>query len=185
MQQAHQCKLIMHAQQIRTQIVSEAKRRMIESVNRIRKCLGLLTEEEIWRRPNEHTVSVGNLVLHLCGNARQWILSGLGGRADHRERDREFAVPGPVDTAKLLQDMDALMDEIDQVLQQLTSEALVTGRSVQGFEETGIGIILHVVEHFSYHTGQIVYYTKVTKNIDLGLYQGINLNQTASRSDQV
>lgn len=151
-----------------------------ESVARIKRCLHLLNEEEVWHRPNEHTVSVGNLVLHLCGNARQWILSGMGGQKDHRRRSEEFSEEGPIPISQLIRDLDALMAEIEQVLNQVTPEQLIKKRKVQGFDETGIGIIIHVVEHFSYHTGQIVYFVKSTKNIDLGLYSGIDLSQTSS-----
>lgn len=162
-------------------IIQESKRRMLEeSVTRIKKCLHLLHEDEIWYRPNEHTVSIGNLVLHLCGNARQWILSGIGGQQDHRRRNEEFSEEGPIPTSKLLNDLNQLMIEVEKVLDQMTPEQLMKKRKVQGFDETGIGIIIHVVEHFSYHTGQIVYYVKSKKNIDLGLYSGVDLNQTSS-----
>lgn len=170
----------MLSQQILTQTVLETRRRMMdESVGRIKKCLYLLSEEEIWHRPNEHTVSIGNLVVHLCGNARQWMLSGLGGYEDRRRRSEEFDKKGPMATSKLLEEMDTLMAEINKVLEQLSPEELVKPRKVQGFDETGIGIIMHVVEHFSYHTGQIVYYTKTTKNIDLGFYKDVDLSQTS------
>lgn len=162
-------------------LIEEVKRRIIEeSVPRIKKCLGQLTEEEIWHRPNENVVSVGNLVLHLCGNARQWILSGLGNHPDHRQRDEEFDTKGPLSTSALIQSLDELAVAIAQVLGQATPETLVASRVVQGFEETGISILVHVTEHFSYHTGQITYYVKTRKNIDLQYYGGQNLNQTSS-----
>ena len=49
-------------------------------------------------------------------------------------------------------------------------------RSVQGFNFSGIGILVHVVEHLSYHTGQIAFYTKQLKNEQLGFYGDIDLN---------
>ena len=166
---------------IRDTLIQDVKRRIIqESVPRIKKCLDQLTEEEIWYRPNENVVSVGNLVLHLCGNVRQWILSGLGGYPDHRQRDEEFKKKGPLPTSTLVQLLDELSVAITQVLDQVTPEALVAPRIVQGFEETGISILVHVTEHFSYHTGQITYYVKTRKNIDLQYYGGQDLNQTSS-----
>ena len=168
-------------QQLSSNIIQESKRRMIgESVNRVKKCLHFLTEEEIWYRPNEHTNSVGNLVLHLCGNARQWILSGMGGKPDTRKRDLEFSEEGPMPTANLIQMLDELMAEVEDVLNHFDPTQWTVSRKVQGFDETPIGILLHVVEHFSYHTGQIVYYLKSSKNIDLGLYKDIDLNQTSA-----
>ncbi len=159
-------------------LVGETKRRIIEeSVPRIKKCLSKLTEEEIWRRPNRETVSVGNLVLHLCGNVSQWILAGLGNFPDTRERDREFNEEGGISTEKLMKDMDDLMLKVAEVLDQLSPDDLLKKRHVQGFEETGMAILIHVTEHFSYHTGQITYYVKANKNIDMKYYGGIDLNK--------
>ncbi len=150
-----------------------------ESVPRIKASLQQLSEAEIWQRPNEQTVSVGNLVLHLCGNVRQWILTGLGGQPDTRQRSEEFSEPGPLPAEKLIRDLDSLMAAVDRVLAQMTPEQWVARRTVQGFDETGIGILIHVVEHFSYHTGQIVYAVKSRKNVDLKFYTGIDLDQTS------
>ena len=63
---------------------------------RIVGCLEQLSDDEIWWRPNEASNSIGNLVLHICGNMRQWIISGLGGAEDLRQRDKEFDERGPV-----------------------------------------------------------------------------------------
>src|SRR5205085_2382135 len=85
----------------------ESRRRLIdESLPRIRKCLAELSDEEIWFRPNEQSNSMGNLVLHLCGNVGQYVLSGLGGAADHRRRPEEFSERGPVPRADLLTRLD-------------------------------------------------------------------------------
>ena len=161
-------------------LITEVKRRIIsESVPRIKKCLAQLTEEEIWHRPNEHVVSVGNLVLHLGGNLRQWVLSGLGGQPDHRQRDQEFSRTDHLPTGQLTRQLDELMEEVTQTLDQLTPENLVTVRRVQGYEESGVSILMHVTEHFSYHTGQITYYVKTRKNVDLQYYGGQDLNRTS------
>ena len=160
-------------------LISEVKRRIIgESVPRIKQCLGQLTEEEIWHRPNENVVSVGNLVLHLQGNLRQWVLSGLGGQPDHRQRDREFDQTDPLPAAELMRQLDALMAEVEAVLDRLTPADLVATHRVQGYDETGVAILMHVTEHFSYHTGQITYFVKTRKNVDLQYYGGHDLNQT-------
>ena len=147
-----------------------------EGVPRIKKCLSELTEKEIWQRPNENLASVGNLVLHLCGNVRQWIVAGLGGREDTRIRQTEFDEKGPIPSQKLIADLEAVMAEVEEVLQELQPEDLLAIRSVQGlFTESGISILVHVMEHFSYHVGQITWYTKQVKNIDVGYYAGLDL----------
>lgn len=162
-------------------LVDEVRRRIIEeSVPRIKKCLHLLNEPQIQDRPNEQTVSVGNLVLHLMGNLRQWVLSGIDGQTDHRQRSQEFAETEPIPTKKLIRNLDSLMTEVDQALTRITPEALTEKRNVQDFEESVLAILVHVTEHFSYHTGQITYYTKSTLNVDTQYYAGVDLDKTSS-----
>lgn len=158
-------------------LISEVRHRLFEeSIPRIRTCLSMLTEEEIWHRPNENSNSVGNLVLHLCGNARQWILSGLGNAPDMRNRQKEFDQLELIPTKQLLDDLDKLQFELNQVLHKLTPQDLVKEKTIQGFNETGISILVHVTEHFSYHVGQITYYVKLYKNIDTAYYAGLDLD---------
>lgn len=148
-----------------------------EGVPRIKKCLAQLSDEEIWHRPNENLVSIGNLVLHLCGNVRQWIVAGLGKRKDTRFRQLEFDEIGPVATEKLIADLEKVMAEVETVLTEVTPDSLLEKHLVQGiFEETGVSILVHVVEHFSYHVGQIARDTKMIKNMDVEFYGGIDLD---------
>jgi uncharacterized damage-inducible protein DinB len=158
-------------------ILAETRRRLFkDSMPRIRKCLAHLSAEEIWHRPNAEVVSVGNLILHLCGNVRQNIVSGLGGAPDDRVRDREFSEPGPLPAAELLARLDDLMADVDRALDRLDPARLLELHRVQGFEETAVSILVHVIEHFSYHVGQITYYVKTRKAVDLGYYAGVDLN---------
>jgi uncharacterized damage-inducible protein DinB len=158
-------------------LIAETRRRLFkDSMPRIRKCLAQLDEEEIWHRPNAEVVSVGNLVLHLCGNVRQNIVSGLGGAPDDRVREREFSEPGPLPAADLLARLDRLMADVDRALDRLDPASLLEIRRVQGFEESAVSILVHVIEHFSYHVGQITYYVKSKKAVDLGYYAGLDLN---------
>lgn len=162
------------SQQFAQILLGETHRRLIEeSIPRIEKCLAQLTVDEIWHRPNAQTVSVGNLVLHLCGNVRQWLIAGLGGQPDTRNRPEEFAETGPLPTKVLLHQLDQLRSEITALLPLLSPDQLTQNYTVQGFQETGVSILVHVVEHFSYHTGQISYAVKTRKNIDLGYYPDI------------
>jgi uncharacterized damage-inducible protein DinB len=145
---------------------------------RIRKCLQELSQQEIWRRPNENLASVGNLVLHLCGNVRQWIISGIGGEKDRRERWKEFDEKGPIPRDELLRRLESTLDEAAEVIRKADITALVQPRTIQGELTTGVIAIYHVCEHFSYHTGQISLHTKLLKNIDLGYYKKRDLNVT-------
>ena len=158
-------------------LVAESKRRMLdESLPRIKKCLDLLSDEEIWRQPNDETVSIGNLVLHLCGNVRQWIVSGLGGAEDPRDRDAEFAQRGTIPKADLAVRLEDTLREAAEAMDRVDAASLLETRRVQGQIETGLGILVHVVEHFSYHTGQISLAVKLLKGVDLGYYAGQDLN---------
>ena len=160
-------------------LVSEIRRRLIgESQERILKCLDLLSEEEIWHKPNENSNSVGNLVLHLCGNVTQWLFTTMGETSDHRQRQKEFDERGPISREILKEKITSLMDHADQILINLDLGQLTGTYRVQGYEENGIAILIHITEHFSYHVGQITYFVKARKNLDVGYYAGQDLNQT-------
>lgn len=162
------------AQALVREIVAEAERRLFdESMARIKRCLGTLSEAEIWRRPNAETVSVGNLVLHLCGNVRQWIISGLGGAPDVRDRPREFSEKGPIPTDALIEQLESTVEEALEEVHNLSVDDFLGKHTIQGFSEVGIAALIHVIEHFSYHTGQITLATKMMKAIDMKYYPGI------------
>ena len=143
---------------------------------RIEKCLAELDETDLWLRPNGASNSVGNLLLHLCGNITQYILSSLGGQPDHRMRDAEFAAEGGFTKQQLWEKLEATTTEAARVISEVSEAELLRVRSVQGFQLSGIGIVVHVVEHYSYHTGQISFWTKQLKNKDLRFYAGLDLN---------
>lgn len=161
---------------VANELIEHAVFRLEENTPRIKKCLDELTEEEVWKRPNASSNCVGNLVLHLCGNIRQYTISSLGEKVDNRERDREFDTKGGFSKAELFEKLSSTVDEAVEVIQNLEEEKLLKERSVQGFEYSGVGNIIHVVEHYSYHTGQIAFWTKLLKDKDLGFYAGVDLN---------
>lgn len=149
-------------------VIQEARRILAEVyAPRIASCLKQLSEEQIWWRPNSASNSVGNLVLHLQGNVRQWIICGLGGQEDRRERDREFAETGPLPRRVLLAGLRKTVKEADQVLASLGKPQLLRRFSVQGCNVTGLQAVLHVAEHFAFHAGQIIYVTKLKSAKDL------------------
>ncbi len=166
---------------IHTLLVNEVERRLFEEgIPRIEKCLNELSETEVWQRPNEQSNSVGNLILHLCGNVRQWIIAGLGYEADVRHRQTEFDERGPIPKAQLLDKLKALEADARETLAKVKEEELVQIHKVQAFEETGVSILVHVTEHFSYHVGQITYFVKAIKNMDMAYYAGIDLEKKSN-----
>ncbi len=150
--------------------------RLDENTEKIGKCLDMLTEDEIWKHPNHSSNSIGNLILHLCGNIRQYAISSLSGTEDVRERDKEFSKQAYVAKKELFEKLAQTVDEAKHVIEQADVDNLLRKRHVQGYHFSGMGIIIHVTEHYSYHTGQIALLTKLWKNEDLGFYAGIDLN---------
>ena len=132
------------------------------------ECLERLSEEEIWWRPNEASNSAGNLVLHLCGNMRQWIISGLGGAKDIRERDKEFSERGPMARSALGERFGQTVKECCAVLERLKPEDLTRRYRIQAFDVTGYEAAAQVTQHVAYHLGQIIYLTKLKRAEDLG-----------------
>jgi uncharacterized damage-inducible protein DinB len=147
-----------------------ARSKLADHLAQIGRCVELLAPDEIWRRSNTHTNSVGNLVLHLTGNVRQWIVGGLGGEKIERDRPAEFAERGPLPAAELLGGLQSTVGRVLEILSSLDATALEARRSIQGYEVSGLSAVFHVVEHFAFHTGQIVHMTKVLKDVDLSLY---------------
>jgi uncharacterized damage-inducible protein DinB len=137
---------------------------------KIERCLEQLTDEEVWWRANQESNSIGNLLLHLSGNARQWIVCGLGGASDKRERQREFDERALVPRSDLFARLKQTVSEVDEVLARFDPAQMLTPRQIQGTEVTALEAIFHVVEHFSMHAGQIVYITKQLTAHDLHFY---------------
>lgn len=161
---------------IETEIKANIILRLNENLPRIEKCLSQLSEGEVWHKPNENLNSIANLILHLCGNITQYIIASIGGEEDKRQRDEEFSSSGTYTKTELLEKITEVVKTSSVVIDKMTSADLMKVRSVQGFTYTGIANLIHVAEHFSYHTGQIAFITKQLKNKDLGFYANMDLN---------
>jgi uncharacterized damage-inducible protein DinB len=134
---------------------------------RIIGCIEQLSPQQIWWRPNEASNSVGNLVLHLAGNVHQWIISGLGGAADVRQRELEFSERGPLPRRVLMNCLRGTVGEACRALRKLSAEDLARVHSIQKYRATGMDAVFHVAEHFSHHAGQIILLTKMLTGSDL------------------
>lgn len=137
---------------------------------KIERCLELLGDDQIWWRSNSESNSIGNLVLHLSGNARQWIVSGVGGANDVRARSQEFAERSLIPRDELLKRLRETVADANDVLRRLDPATLLEQRRIQGCDVTLLDAIFHVVEHFSMHAGQIIYITKLLSVSDLHFY---------------
>ena len=151
---------------------SADKLRQLES--RIEQCLDRLSPEQIWWRSSEENNSIGNLVLHLTGNVRQWILSAVGGAPDTRERDAEFAARSQANLREVRSRLADTVAQASMLIEGLPAERLAARIQVQGYEKTVLEAIYHVVGHFAEHTGQIIYITKTLRKEDLGFYKHLS-----------
>ena len=138
---------------------------------KIERCLALLNDEQIWWRSNTESNSIGNLILHLCGNARQWIVGGLGSANDARDRDAEFARREVIPRQDLLSLLRQTIDDVDATLESFNPDGLLERKRIQELDVTALEAIFHVVEHFSMHTGQIILLAKMLTNADLAFYE--------------
>lgn len=141
---------------------------------RLRKCVESLTDEQVWWRPNEASNSVGNLILHLNGNVRQWLVASFNRSEDSRDRPAEFGARQLIPASALLTKLDATMREASEVLARLTESDLLATYHIQGYTVSGLRGVYQVVEHFGMHYGQIVFITKFLRGEDLRFYSELD-----------
>ena len=137
---------------------------------RLREAVGRLSDEQLWLRPGPASNAVGNLLLHLAGNVRQHIISGVGGAEDVRDRPAEFAATGGANRAELLEKLERTVVEAAAVLEACDPNLLLEKRTIQGKEVVLFDDIYHVVEHFSYHTGQLIAMVKALQQRGFSWY---------------
>jgi uncharacterized damage-inducible protein DinB len=156
---------------------TEVDRRLNEGATRVETCLAMISRDELWQKPGEQLVSIGNLVNHMCGNISQWVLGGLGGEDYVRQREREFTdITGEQPDALAFR-LRETVDRARAVVAGLAESEIEREYTVQGFRETGVGMLIHAVEHLSYHVGQITFYVKLIKGVDVGYYRGVDLDK--------
>ena len=143
-----------------TAMIALSRRYLPEYLTKIRLAVSVLDDQVVWARPNEASNSIGNLMLHLAGNARQWIVSGVGGAPDLRDRQREFDQRTPLSVTTLIDRLEQTISDVDRVLASLTPADLNARRTIQANDVSVLEAIYHVVEHFSMHTGQIILLAK-------------------------
>jgi len=155
--------------------LAESRKQMFEECwRRMRSTVEGLSEEQLWWRPNEASNSIGNLLLHLNGNVRQWIVTSFNQREDRRNRPAEFAEKSGGPASELLAKLGATLDEADAIFARLTEEELAAPMDIQGYHVTGLEAVYHVVGHFAMHYGQIIYIAKALQGKDLGFYSHLN-----------
>jgi hypothetical protein len=149
------------ADELAAAVGAEAANELASALVKIKHCLSQLTEEQVWWRSQPSLNSIGNLLLHLCGNVRQWIVAGLGGATDGRDRPAEFSERGPIPKDELVRKLEAMVDEAKAVLARQTARQFLEARRIQGFDVTGLAAIFDSVPHFRGHTQEIIHMTRL------------------------
>lgn len=147
-------------EQLSAALSAEANLELSEALDRIRHCLRQLSDEQIWSRSRPDMNGVGNLLLHLSGNLRQWIVAGLGGEADVRHRSSEFTEQGPIPRAELQSRLEEAVRTTQETLLRMTPDEWFRTRRIQGFDVSGMHALWHTVPHFRGHTQEIVHQTR-------------------------
>jgi hypothetical protein len=150
----------MDQERLATVYLAEARHRLASSHRLVLHCIEQLTNAQLWWRPHESMNSVANLVLHVSGNLRQWIVSGVGSDADERDRPGEFGQRGTFNRAELIEHFDQAIHDADGILATLDTSMLLELRTIQGFEETVLGAIFESLTHLAGHAQEIVYVTR-------------------------
>jgi hypothetical protein len=159
---------------IESEFLSFSADKLLELAARIETCVGRLTPEQVWMRGSENQNAAGNLLLHLNGNVRQWILAGVGGQPDQRQRDSEFAAREGVSPPELLAALRTTVEEAAEVIRKVPAPLMLQPLTIQDYDVTVMGAIYHVVEHFAGHAFQIFLLTKMLTGEDLGFYAHLN-----------
>ncbi len=148
------------AQEVAERVTAEARESLKEGLQKIEHCLAQLSDEQVWWRPRPEMNSIANLMLHLSGNVRQWIISGIGGAKDVRNRPGEFADQSRRQKKELLATLKSTVDEADVVLSDLSAAQLLSSKRIQGFDTTVMGAIFGCVPHFRGHVQEIIHMTR-------------------------
>lgn len=141
--------------------LEQGRIRLSRSHAKILHCVNQLSEEQMWWRPHESMNSIANVILHLCGNLRQWITSGVGGEEDVRRRSEEFSERGPIPKAELIRRLNEVVAGADAVLASTAPETLLDARRIQGFDETVLSAIFDTLAHFAGHSQEIICITRL------------------------
>ena len=151
--------------------------RLEESLRMIIIAFSKITDDMLWKRPTDRGMALGNQILHSCGNMTQYICTSLGELVDERKRDLEFSTITGLTKEELLKQLKTTVRTAQDAIHNATSLQYETVREVQGFRLSGVGVVLHAVEHFSYHTGQVAFWVKQLIQEDLGFYAEMDLTQ--------
>jgi len=142
------------------QFLEETNIRINNASEIIIHCLDQLKEEYIWYKPDNSVNSIGIILNHLCGNLRQWIISGIGGLEDIRNRPLEFKDDTRLSKTELVNKFREIISSCNKTINNFNPDNLLENRHIQGFEKSALSAIYGTVNHLELHAGQIIYITR-------------------------
>jgi uncharacterized damage-inducible protein DinB len=140
----------------------------------IETAINRLSEEDIWKKFKEEMNSVGNLCLHLAGSEYAFISSIIGGMPLIRKRSNEFTDYAIMNGKELVENLKNVRYQSKEVIEKMdysdlareiylpASSSTVTPEPSK--TQSCLSVVLYVIEHYSFHTGQIVYITKLLQS---------------------
>jgi hypothetical protein len=140
--------------------LANARESLGEGLRKIEHCVHQINEEQVWWRPRPGMNSIANLMLHLAGNLRQWIVSGVGGARDIRNRPEEFIDRPELPKNNIVSMLRSAVREADGLMEKLPSEKLLEPRRIQGFDTTALAAIFDSIAHFRGHSQEIIHMTR-------------------------
>ncbi|HMB95932.1 MAG TPA: DUF1572 family protein [Tepidisphaeraceae bacterium] len=143
-----------------------ARGELSKSLHKITHCLNQLNDEQIWHRPAAEMNSIANILIHLCGNLRQWIICGVGGANDVRNRQAEFDDRSMRSKKDLLAEFSDVIRQCDAVLAKVDRKNLLEMRRIQGFDVQLLGAIFSTCGHLQGHVQEIIHITRMQKGTD-------------------
>lgn len=143
-----------------TALQAEWTHLLLQGQSRIHHCVRQLSEAQLWWRPGPDQNSIGIVIRHVAGNLNQWVVHGVPHTAHERDRSAEFSEPDDRSATSLLAEFDSVVAAANTVIAQLLSTDLLQPRTIQGFETTVMGALMHSVPHLVGHTHQIVQLTR-------------------------
>ena len=148
-------------------------------MSKIQNCFNQLNEAQIWWRPGSTMNSIGNLVLHLAGNLRQWGVVPFTMANDRRDRESEFQSDVRVAPDELLRTLTTVVNEAKEEWKHLAQGQLLREVDIQGFGVNHMHAIVHASSHFVGHTHQIIQLTR----LQLGTSYQFHWSPTEERGD--
>jgi hypothetical protein len=137
------------------------KSQLRNGLRKIQHCIQQLDDAQIWFRPDPSMNSIANLMLHLSGNIRQWLIAGLSASiVDDRTRQQEFDDRSGRSGEVLFQELEATVEEACCQIDCQSADSLLQKRLVQEFELDGFETIADSVVHFGGHVQEIVHLTR-------------------------